>query len=291
VPADARKAAGQLKPPFSYFGSKLSIAPRIAALLPPHGHYVEPFAGSLAVLLAKRPSPMETVNDLDGNLMCFWQVLRDRPGDLERACALTPHSRAEHDAAFAMDGDDLERARKVWVLLTQGRGGHLPPRRSGWRHYQDPQGPTSMPAYLGAYLGRMAGAVERLRGVSLECRPAAEVIERYGRHDGVLIYADPPYLASVRTLNNGRGRGPDYAHELRTDEEHGELAASLRAARAAVVLSGYDSPLYAELYGDWHRLDLPGLAGNGTDAARTEVLWSNRPFPRQETLFDGLEAS
>lgn len=287
-------AGSGMKPPFTYFGGKLMLAERIAALLPEHKHYVEPFAGSLAVLLAKRPSPMETVNDLDGNLMNFWRILRDRPGDLERACALTPHSRAEHEDAFTLDGDDLERARKVWVLLTQGRGGHLPPKRSGWRHYQDPRGSSgSMPGYLRTYAGRMAPAVERLMRVSLECRPATEVIERYGRHEGCLIYADPPYLASVRTLNlstgKGRGRGPDYACELRTDDEHRELAGPLRAARAAVVLSGYDSPLYAELFGDWHRVELPGLAGNGTESARTEVLWSNRPFP-QGSLFD-LEAS
>lgn len=279
-----------IKPPFTYFGGKLALAERITALLPEHQHYVEPFAGSLAVLLAKRPSPMETVNDLDGNLMNFWQVLRDRQDELGRACALTPHSRAEHEAAFALDGDDLERARKVWVLLTQGRGGHLPPQRGGWRHYQDPRGSAaSMPGYLATYVGRMAPAVARLMHVSLECRPAADLIGRYGRHPGVLLYVDPPYLASVRTLNNGRGRGPDYAHELRTDDEHRELAASLRAARAAVVLSGYGSPLYDELFGDWHRLGLPGVAGNGTDSARTEVLWSNRPFA-QGSLFDGLEA-
>jgi DNA adenine methylase len=270
-----------VKPPVSYFGSKAALAERIAALLPPHSHYIEPFAGSLAVLLAKFPSPMETVNDLDGNLMGFWKTLRDRPGELERACALTPHSRAEYEAAFALDGDELERARKVWVLLTQGRGGHLPPKRSGWRHYQDPRGSAaSMPGYLATYTDRMPGAVERLKHVSLECRPAADIIERYGRHEGVLIYADPPYLASVRALNNGRGRGPDYAHEYRTDDEHRELAESLRTAAAAVVLSGYDSPLYAGLYADWDRLELDALAGNGTDSARTEVLWSNRAFAR-----------
>ena len=283
-------SAEQIKPPFTYFGGKLALAERIAATLPAHAHYVEPFAGSLAVLLAKRPSPMETVSDLDGNLINFWRVLRDRPAELERVCALTPHSRAEYEAAFDLVGDDLERARKVWVLLTQGRGGHLPPLRGGWRHYQDPRGSAaSMPGYLRAYVGRMAPDVERLLRVSLECRPAGDLIERYGRHDGVLLYCDPPYLASVRTLNRGRGRGPDYAHELRTDDEHRELAASLRSARAAVVLSGYDSPLYADLYGDWHRLELAGLAGNSTDAGRTEVLWSNRPLTGQGSLFDGLE--
>ena len=87
--------AAELRPPFAYYGGKTKLAPAIAALLPEHGHYVEPFAGSLAVLLAKPPSRMETVNDLDGALVNFWRVLRDRPLELARACALTPHSRAE----------------------------------------------------------------------------------------------------------------------------------------------------------------------------------------------------
>lgn len=88
-----------MKPPILYFGGKITIGPLIAQLLPPHEHYVEPFAGSLAVLLAKKPSPHETVNDLDDMLMTFWRVLRDRPADLERVCGLTPHSRAEFTAA------------------------------------------------------------------------------------------------------------------------------------------------------------------------------------------------
>src|SRR5581483_5983322 len=102
-----------LKPPFTYFGGKLKLAERIAALLPSHQHYEEPFAGSLAVLLAKSPSPMETVNDLDGRLMSFWRVLRNRPGELERVCALTPHSRTEYLAAYEPAEDELESARRL----------------------------------------------------------------------------------------------------------------------------------------------------------------------------------
>ena len=113
--------SGALKPPFTYFGGKTAVAQRIVSLLPPHQHYIEPFAGSLAVLLAKPPSRMETVNDIDGDLMTFWQVLRDRPADLERVCALTPHSRAEHQLARGATDDDLERARRTWVRITQGR--------------------------------------------------------------------------------------------------------------------------------------------------------------------------
>lgn len=278
-----------MKPPFAYFGGKQSVAGQIAALLPPHEHYVEPFAGSCAVLLAKPPSGHETVNDLDQDLMTFFRVLRDDREALERVCALTPHSRAEHEACYDRDGvSDLERARRVWVVLTQGRGGMM--RRTGWRFYRDPRGSSAgMPGHLAAYLGRFAPVAQRLAGVSLECKPALDVIREYGQHPGCLIYADPPYLASLRTLNNGRGRGPDYAHEFRTDAEHKELAEALNAARAAVVLSGYGSPLYGELYAGWHRTEIRTTAGNAAgERARVEVVWSNRPFP-QESLFSLTE--
>jgi DNA adenine methylase len=279
-----------IKPPFTYFGGKTAIADRIVALLPPHEHYVEPFAGSLSVLLAKPPSPMETVNDLDGDLMNFWRVLRDRPADLERVCALTPHSRAEYLLAYEPAADDLERARRVWVNLTQGRGGQM--KRTGWRFYQDPRGShSSMPDYLDAYTSRIAAAAARLRNVSLECMDALELIEGYGRHPETLVYADPPYLGSLRSLNKGRCRGPDYPHELRTDDEHRDLLEALLGCRSAVVLSGYASPLYDDMLGAWSRREIATQTGNGgTDRLRSEVLWSNRPFS-QETLFDGLEAS
>ncbi len=240
------------------------------ALLPSHGHYVEPFAGSLAVLLAKAPSRMETVNDLDKDLMIFWQVLRDQTDDLERVCTLTPHSRAEHETAYADDApDDLERARRVWVRLTQGRAGTL--RRTGWRHYVNPGGSSaSMPRYLAGYRGRIAAVAERLSAVSLECRPALEVIDTYGAHQDVLLYVDPPYLGSIRARN--------YRHEMTSDADHRDLATTLHAARAAVVLSGYDSDLYRELYPDWHRVEIPTVTGQAHQRAkRLEVLWFNRP--------------
>lgn len=156
-----------MKPPFVYFGGKIRLAEQIAAALPPHEHYVEPFGGSLAVLLAKPRSRMETVNDLDGDLVTFWRVLRDQPDELMRACALTPHSRAEHLEAYELEqaSSELERARRVWVLLTQGRGGQLRP--TGWRHYVDPAGSVfGMPGYLEAYVDRIAPAAGRLAGVS-----------------------------------------------------------------------------------------------------------------------------
>ncbi|GAA0897930.1 DNA adenine methylase [Pseudonocardia zijingensis] len=270
-------------PPFPYFGGKQLLASRIAAVFPPHRHYVEPFAGSLAVLLAKAPSPFETVNDLDSDLMTFWQVLRDQPDELARVCALTPHSRAEFEAARTRPDTltDLERARRVWVYLTQGRGGVL--RNTGWRHYKKPSGGTSVTDYLRGYVARIHPALERLQHVSLECRPALDVIADYGCHPDVLLYVDPPYLGSTR------GWGANYRLEMRGVDEHAELVDALAGCRASVVLSGYPSQLYDDALAGWHRLEIPthtGQSARGAWSARTEVLWMNRPIADQRGLFE-----
>lgn len=265
-------------PPFSYFGGKTRIADQIVAALPPHRSYVEPFAGSCAVLLAKQRARIETVNDLDGELVTFWRVLRDQPDELIRACALTPHARSEYEASKHRphDLDEIETARRVWVKLSQGRTGTL--KKTGWKHYVDPHGSSiSMPAYLEAYVERMAGVAERLASVSLEARPALELIAAYGQHQDTCLYVDPPYLGSTRS-------GTNYAHEMQTAEDHVVLAEALQECKAAVVLSGYDSPLYEELYDGWHVTRIETFSGQGnTHSGRTEVLWSNR-LP-QPTLF------
>ncbi|WP_312884802.1 DNA adenine methylase [Nocardia barduliensis] len=263
----------RLRPPMAYYGGKTTVAQWIVGMLPAHDHYVEPFAGSLAVLLAKPAARMETVNDLDGDLMVFWRMLRDHPTELARVCALTPHARTEHEGSHGDLSalDDLERARRVWVRISQGRTGTM--RKTGWRHYVDPAGSnSSMPRYLAGYLDRMMPAAERLSAVSLESRPALDVITTYGRHQATLLYVDPPYLGETRDRN--------YRHEMTSPAAHRELAAALHACRATVVLSGYPSDLYDnDLYATWHRYThQTGTSQGGRWAARTEVLWSNRPL-------------
>lgn len=278
-----------VRPPMPYFGGKIRIAPRLVALMStiPHAHYVEPYCGSLAVLLAKPPVCHETVNDLDGALVTFWRVLRDRRDDLVRVCSLTPHSRVEHQQAYALDDlDELEVARRVWVQLTQGRAGRR--TNTGWRHYQDPKScSTGLPGYLDGYVGRMHPAVDRLHRVSLECRPALDLVQDFGRHPGVLLYVDPPYPSSVRRNGDPRYRGArDYVVEMQTEAEHRELADALHACRAAVVLSGYPSPLYdQDLYASWSRVEIPTATGQGgTWESRTEVVWSNRDIGDRDLL-------
>lgn len=256
----------------AYYGSKNGMAADLVAMMPAHRGYVEPFAGSLAVLLAKPPSPFECVNDLDKSLMTFWRVLRDQVEDLERVCQLTPHSRSEYQAAWPPpdDAGDLEIARRVWIKLSQGRGGQMRP--TGWRYHEITRGRGSgMPVTLNGYVGRFAAAAERLKNVSLECIDALDLIRRYGRDIETLIYADPPYLGTTRSRTG-------YAHEMHLGHEHEELAAVLHECKAAVMLSGYPSDLYDDLYGGWHRYEINAYTGqgNGGDGARVEVVWSNR---------------
>lgn len=254
-----------MKPPMPYSGGKQMVAERIANLLPPHRHYIEPFAGALSVLLAKPPSRIETVNDINGDLITFWRVLRDRPADLERACALTPHSRGEflqsHDRAVE---DELERARRTWVNLTQSRGARL--ARSGWRFVHGTNR-MALAKYLDGYVARIAPAAERLKMVSIEQRDAFDLIDAYGRRDAC-FYVDPPYLGDVR-------HGAQYVHEMTAEHEHTRLLDALISTPAAVVLSGYTHPLYDEALAGWNRVEMSATNMNG--ATRTEVVWVNRP--------------
>lgn len=267
--------AGPLKPPFAYYGGKTTLAPKIAELLPAHDHYVEPFAGSLAVLLAKEPANAETVNDLDGDLIHFWRTLRDRPEELERVCALTPHSREELEWSRSLEGvGDLERARRVWVRLTQSRSHSM--KASGWWQGLRMAGRSTIPSQVAAFANRLEAAAGRLMRVSIENRDAIEMIRAYGGEPTVCIYADPPYLGSTRAAN--------YRVEMLEDDLHVKLAAALRECKASVVLSGYASPLYEELYPGWHRMEMKAPTALSGRAAENEVLWSNVPLGAQEAF-------
>lgn len=270
-----------MRPPFPYCGAKQTLARAIVDLMRvEHRHYVEPFAGSLAVLLAKPRVSLETVNDVDGRVMQFWRVLRERGDELAAACALTPHSRAEFEAASAPCTDPVEAARRTWVRLTQSFGGTLRDS-AGWRHYQSvsAQSSTSMSRVLAGYVERMGPVMDRISGVSLECRSGVDVVRDYGRSADTLLYLDPPYVGQARS-----SKASAYAHEMWSMAAHEELLEAVTAARAAVLISGYDHPLYRRVLADWQRVELPGARGNGAaDRDRREMVWVN--FPLTPTLF------
>lgn len=268
-----------MKPPVGYYGGKMRMAPWIASLLPPHRVYLEPFFGSGAVLFAKEPSTHEIVNDIDGNVVTFFEVLRDHPAELLAACELTPYAKDEFRAAKIVGQDltKIERARRWWVRCQQGFNQcATESSRSSWAT-SSARG-SNMATSQRHSLERFMPAAGRMSEVSIENEDACVFIERYAREQTVL-YADPPYDPESRA----RGRGNDYEHEFSTDD-HRRLSVTLHATPALVVLSGYHSDLYDELYEDWPRIErtMHKPAGNhGTEASgrsATEVLWSNQPI-------------
>lgn len=275
------------QPVLRYPGSKWGISTWIVEHFPPHAAYVEPFFGSGAVLLRKSPARSELVNDLDGNVVTFFRVLRDRPEELAAAVALTPYARDELAAARVDEADDdLERARRFAVECWQTRGGAVGRRTPGWRFDIHGGGNKSLARVWADLPGKVMLAADRLRGVMVENAPAMDVIaraRRSGRLDAVdtLIYADPPYLG--RELPDGRpsARLRLYRHEL-SATEHLTLLDALDAHPGPVVLSGYASDLYDDRLRAWARRER--ITRNQNNDNRTEVLWLNPVAARQVSL-------
>lgn len=269
--------------PFTYYGGKAGLARRIVPMLPPHRVYMEPFFGSGAVLFAKRPSTHEIVNDLDNAIVAFFTCLRDRPEELEALCRLTPYARTEYErAVLEIEGgglDDLELARRFWVRVNQSFA-KTAGRRTGWSVTTARTQSTANSVQ--GRLNRFMACAERLSRVVIEHCDAAGLIERLATPD-TAIYADPPYLAQTRS-----GRGPgrdmsDYRMDMGTESDHRRLAEVLRATPAAVVMSGYPSELYDELYSGWAFVDVPVSVHSSNAvtverAKRVERIWSNRPL-------------
>jgi DNA adenine methylase len=236
--------------------------------MPPHESYLEPYFGSGAVFFGKAPARIETINDLDGEVVNFFRVCRSRPDDLAEALALTPWARAEREAAYCNTSDDpVDRARTFAIRVWQTYGACVNKTR-GWRGstgaYKN--GGPDFPKLWARLPALVREASARLLTAQIECRPALDVIRRFNGPE-VLIYADPPYVPGTRMAS-----GKAYTHEM-TDADHAELLYVLKAHKGLVLLSGYDSDLYNDLLGDWHRETRATTAEGG--AKRTECLWIN----------------
>ena len=265
---------------FGWYGGKYSHLDWLLPLLPKARHYCEPFGGSAAVLINRPPAPVETYNDLDGDVVNFFRVLREQKDALLEAIGLTPFAREELRVAVnnqPEDLTDLERARRFFVRARQVRTGLAQTASEGrWAHCKL----TSRAGMAGAvsrWLGSVEGLAEiaqRLLRVQIENAPAIEVIQRYDSPD-TLFYCDPPYVHAARADINA------YAYEM-TDREHRELADVLHQVEGKVALSGYHCGLMRELYGDWDTIEAPAKKSHATNTNadnhkrdRTEVLWVN----------------
>lgn len=264
------------RPVLRYHGGKWRLAPWILQHLPPHRVYVEPFCGAASVLMRKPRAYAEVINDLDGEIVNLFRVLQspEAAAELRRRLYLTPFAREEFELAYQETPDPVERARRLVVRSQMGFGSAATNRSHSTGFRADSTKVRTTPAHNWRdYPDHVPTFVERLRGVVIEHRPALDVI---AAHDGpeVLFYVDPPYVRSTREL-----RQRDlYAHEM-TDADHQALALRLQAVQGMVVLSGYPSELYRELFAGWRRVEREALADGAQP--RTEVLWLNEAAARR----------
>lgn len=260
--------------PFGWYGGKFSHLNWLLPLLPECHHYCEPFAGSGAVLLNRKPSKVETYNDLDGEAVNFFRVLRNEKEKLIEAVSLTPFSREEFALACEIHSglSGFERARRFYIRARQVRTGLAQTASLGrWANCKNTSR-RGMSGVISRWFGGAAALsdiAERLLRVQIENRPAIEVIKLYDSPQ-TLFYCDPPYIHKTR------GDAKAYSNEM-NDRDHRELSKVLNSVQGFVAVSNYDCDFMNRLYPakKWLKIIGPKKTIHSTKDIRTEVLWTN----------------
>ena len=248
-----------------YPGSKTRIAPWLCSLIPEHQVYCEPFFGSGAVFFNKQKSKIETLNDLDGNVVNYFRVVREHPQELIAALEWTPFARDEYENAFIISDQDtdIEKARKFAVRCEMGFSCSNK-YRNGFRSSQQGTSPNTTKLWK-ELPETIALASNRLKDAQIENLPANELIRRYDTKD-VFLYVDPPYLGTTRKRYL-------YQHEMESDREHMELLDLLLHHPGKVMISGYDNPLYNKMLSGWNKETCMNQVENGL--LKEETVWMN----------------
>ena len=258
-----------------YPGAKNRIADWICQYIPHHEVYLEPYFGSGAVFFNKIPAKIETLNDLDGNVVNYFKIIRERPVELISQLEMTPYSREEYYNACVILPEDteIERARKFAVRCWMGFGcSNL--YRNGFRSSQQRTSPHTTKEWQ-ELPERLMAASERLKNAQIENLPALELIRRYDTPD-VFMYVDPPYLHGTR-------KNYLYRYEMQ-DQEHIELLELLAGHPGKVLLSGYDNELYNDMLPGWRKMQKKTQAEAGIP--RIETLWMNYEVGQIELHLD-----
>lgn len=257
-------------------GVKWNIADEIIEIMPKHKIYLEPFFGSGAIFFSKEACNTEILNDLDGEIVNLFKVIRDFPEKLSSAIEFTPYSRKEYQESYKRnekDLDPIEMARQFLVRCNMARAG-MQYYSSSWRHAGPVLGAKTKQRVTGDWNRvpeRILEAAKRLKDAEIENKNAFDLIAKYNKED-CLIYVDPPYLLSTR-------RQRYYNIEMTEDDEHMKLLGLLKKHKGPVIISGYDSELYHDILNGWNKKYIRTNAEQGKQ--RIEVLWFNYELPKQ----------
>ena len=259
-----------MRPPLKWYGGKHYLASWIISHFPEHRIYLEPFGGGASVLLNKVAVEVETYNDIDLRLTRFFRVLRDHGNEFVRRVSLIPYSQAEFEGAteYGIGAGEIDKAVADFVRWRQSFAG----KGQSWS-YTTARARGGMAGDVNAWwtaIEALPQVIDRIRRVQIACQSAFDAIPRFD-HEEALIYCDPPYVHDTRCQQS-----TSVYHTEMSDDDHRRLASLLARCKGAVVLSGYDSPLYDELYTGWDKVTREianHASGRAQKTRETECLW------------------
>ena len=269
---------------FNYFGGKFSWLDNLYEFFPNDlTHLAEVFGGSMAVSLNYQKKAIITVNEINGEITNFFEVLRTRPEELLALLYLTPCSQEEFNRCWNLTDDKVENARRFYVRIRQSFFGLGAQRKSkGWHMAKQ-----HLNAHRGETVSKWNNALDKLVDVIEVLRTNIQITNNDFRDfikktdtKNTFFYEDPPYVQETRASFN------DYRFEFNTND-HIDLADINHKVAGKVMISGYRSKLYDdELYKDWQRIDFPSKKNNIRSGLVTESIWINYEIKEPHTLFN-----
>ena len=268
----------KINAPFGYFGSKNKIALQLCSELPPHNCWVEAFCGSAAITLRKEPAPIEVINDIDNEIVNFFEQLRNNHDALCNAIELTPYAEEElYSARIHLDDlSNLERARRFLVQSMMAINGLFGQAKGGFS-YSDSYSRNNNDARVNRWNNlpeRLKLVVSRLKKIRIENKDALKLLQKYKNRPATLVYLDPPYLGERTSGYNKDANDVDF---------HKKLLEFSNNAKCMIFISGYENDLYSSLLtieNGWERKTIQtvtkGVQGKSHD--RTEVVWMNKHY-------------
>ena len=266
---------------FRWRGGKYFDLPFILPFMPRDiHHFIDVFGGSAAVIINMPATPIMTYNDIDGEIVNFFRVLRNSPQHLITQLLLTPYSREEYGDCLKIDTPctPQERARRFYVRMRQtmlGMGGQDDLPRRLWARVLNHKTNAELQQWLSG-IDKLREIADIFQSIQIENEKALDLIRKMDS-DGVFFYCDPPYVLDERRSDW------KYKNDM-TDAEHEALAGALGKVKARVMVSGYPGKLYDRLFAKWRRFDsAPKIENSSVSSGkmrkRAQSVWINYEPP------------
>lgn len=260
-----------LKPLIKVHGGKWFLKKYVISNFPENYEeldYIEPFIGGGSILLNKNKSKTEVINDAHPYLCQLWKIVKSKPKQLIEALKLLKYTQEEFVTwQNKTCTNQLQHAIKQYVLYRMSRGGLK--EAFAWSDRQRGGQPGDVNAWQNS-IENIPNISSRIRNVIIENKLATELIKKYDHHNA-LFYCDPPYLHATRKSTQA------YEYEM-TEEDHIELAQVLNSCKGKIAISGYNSPLYDELYKNWDKVEhkVPNHSSQSKiKQYKVECIWKN----------------